>query len=134
MCLVTERKRANIAKEDMTVYKLVFASQNNPKLFYSEIKKFPYALGKLEETELSKSNKGLYYSMEEVNYYLKRECIFWQQGFHSFTDIETAKKADSESELTLVKCRVPKGSRYVNNLFGMMISDKIIVKEVVTAS
>lgn len=95
MCLITEQKQSEIAKEDVVCYKIIQLNPNNGKYesyFYSKKK---WKLNQLYSTTLNKSGE---YVLE---------------GFHSYAHYQDAlEKLEKEMPLgcILVKCVIPKDS------------------------
>jgi len=99
MCLGTRQKRAKIAKADMIVYKHLKSIDNNNFLTsyrYSQVK-----IGQIYKSELDKPDSD---GNIEV-------------GLHSFVNVNDAEMTAKYWCETLVKCVIPKGSRYYEGTF-----------------
>lgn len=153
MCWFTYDKGRTIgivAKNDIEVYKvMVMKPLEDEELFYSAYRDFPYKKGVLYK--LGSQIKINILEEDSITYYR----IF--RGFHSYNSQSTLlckehdnimeslavysinkEKVDSYLEndgitsriLKKVLCVIPKGSVYFENEFGEIVSDKIIIKNV----
>lgn len=117
MCWVGKRKR-NIAKEDITVYKYLDEDHNSPFL------KYHYCKNELCEKVLLKPKFAIDWKNKNViDVY---PYIYIYSGYHSYIRIPRAKPlVDS----TLYKFIIPKGSEYYINTEGEVVSNQIIFTE-----
>ena len=117
MCLVTNNPE-QIAKEDITCYKVVFLEDNKLLSFYYG---FEYILNNLYTT-------GILYIrdiIEEV--YI---CI--ERAFHSYTSLDYAMKFLQAYEINnavIVKCIIPKGAKFYQD-YECFASNQIIIKQI----
>jgi len=142
MCLYVTSKKVRVAKEDMVCYKILDRKKERKKWIFRIFRKptyrapfyfnYIYQLKKLNDL-----GKFLYVAIspEEL-------CGVVHEGFHSFVDIQDAKRMLSEWYEThvgvIVKCIIPKGAEYVKgtiyksqNSPACYVSNQIIcVKEV----
>jgi len=147
MCLITEQKKAKIAEEDITVYKEVIIGDEK---CMSPIHGFEYKFNKLytSATLRPKSIIGLrfaddfsihdirtgvyYFSDKKVNIaggevVIDNKCcdyVVISKGFHAYTNFERDKDIN-------VKCIIPKGSEYFEDATGLIVSNQIIIKEII---
>lgn len=146
MCLITEQKVAQIAKEDIIVYKNVILGDEK---CMSPIHGFKYKFNKLytSATLRPKSIIGLkfaddfsIYDLRVGSYYfldkkvnvargeiiIDNKCcnyVVISKGFHSF-------KTKYRSHYNVI-CIIPKGSEYFEDETGLIVSNKIIIKEII---
>lgn len=62
------------------------------------------------------------------------ELSCYEEGFHSISEKTFMEnpdnfRSDLEPEYSAFKCIIPKGSTYVEDFVGFIVSDKIIIKE-----
>lgn len=95
MCLISSRHESACTDRDITCYKLVYPANMDDK-FRSQFQEFPYELGRAYQEEY----------FREVN---ATRHVY--EGFHSY---RTVKEATMHScpGMVLIKCVIPKGSRY----------------------
>lgn len=108
MCL-TMTSGYRTAKRDITCFKIVLWWNGNP---LSQYRGFRYQIGKIHTSKRLTSHEGAIY-----------------RGFHSYKE---AKRYPDETGWT-VRCRIPKGTRYVIGLHGHMegyVSEAIILERV----
>lgn len=114
MCFYTNQKQAKIAKEDITVYKVI--NKNNYGWLYNLVidnKSCKWKKG-YEYTELDfpKNTNGLIiYSRSDTN---KIFFYFEENGFHSKKTKKEAMNIKYNDE-KIVKMIIPKGSYYYEN-------------------
>lgn len=140
MCLITKQKKAKIAKKDITVYKKVNLYSDK---ITSEVRKFEYEIEKEYTTVLTpKSIAGLSigtdFTMydEAVNKAYPISSLYEyvipsnvnlnviSEGFHAF------KRKDRCYYNAI--CTIPKGSEYFEDATGLIVSNQIIIKEIIT--
>lgn len=135
MCLITNKK-IQIAKEDVIVYK-----ELNPDLT-SIIMGFPYKLNQLYKAKLTTTIKdAVPFCNIDTNYLkanfenwrksvLSGELTCYEEGFHSSISLQNMLDIQDEGTL-IVECVIPKGTRYVEDFVGFIVSEQImILKEV----
>lgn len=132
MCLVTTDATIKIAKKDMIVYKLGTMSFSG-KYFISEMQNYTYLLGVLNTCVISEPDAdGQYYDQLVFDYYQDlSNKKYITIGFHS------AKKKDRLSGYSftqIVKCTIPKGSQYIEDKTGLVVSNQIIINKEVKPS
>lgn len=135
MCLITNKK-PKIAEEDIVCYKIVH------KDLKSEIQKFQYEFDTLYSTEIKTTldiDKIRPYSSVDSKYlddhyadYID-ECFSgkltaYSEGFHSSSKVDILQ--NRSSSIVLVECIIPKGSQYVEDFVGYIVSNQIIIKKV----
>ena len=134
MCLITNKK-PQIATEDIVVYKLLTAKLKAPFTY------FQYVLDHLYQTELTTTidpeDIRCFCSVDQR--YLENHFEDWtndceegiltvyQKGFHSISSVELAQRCDLG--VVLFKCIIPKGSIYVEDFVGFIVSNQMIIKE-----
>lgn len=140
MCLITRQKKAKIAKEDITCYKLVNSTSSTKKVCADNYD-FEYTLGKLYQTEMVVNNIPQCYADDLVAEYYKfkpytmdrvtKNLIHVHEGFHSAISIQRFKDADYYIcfNRICVECTIPKGSKYYKDGTGLLVSNKIIINK-----
>lgn len=130
MCLVTPNKEKKIAEEDMIVYKIL---NEDLSPFYWEGE--AYEIGKLNEIEIQETSDFTDFDEISIRYnkgYKRDELVSFGQGFHSAKSIDRIRdirKAYSIPVPVLFTCIIPKGSEYYEDNSGLLVSNKIIIKE-----
>lgn len=142
MCLITEQKKPIKIRKDLTVYKKVLYDGFR---ISSPIQDFMWELNKLYQTELKDSYMVRYYGEFVYDYYLEGYQEYpgdlytfcknkgyrtIGKGFHSFNSFDTYKKFEGEID-SCVKCTIPKGSLIFKDKTGLIVSNQIILKEVI---
>jgi len=151
MCLITERTEEVILSKPMTVYKKVKSSifmtgqkiDNNIKEVYTsrEGRYFKYVKDRLEVTEIEKSTLPLCADDIVFDAYYKNnnnihakfnsgELIALGQGFHSGKSIGRIKQMILLSSEVIAEFEIPKGSIVYFDSTGLVISNKIIFKNI----
>ena len=146
MCLITEQKVAQIAEEDIIVYKDVILGDEK---CMSPVHGFKYKFNRLytSATLRPKSIIGLkfaddfsmhdlrvgsyYFSDKKVNVargeiVTDNKCcdyVVISKGFHSF-------KTKDRSYYNVI-CIIPKDSEYFEDATGLIVSNQIIIKEII---
>ena len=140
MCLITNKKK-QIAAEDIVVYKVLSSDLRSP------YQCFQYEYGteytteittttdetdiccfcSLDENHLSQNYPGWRYDLPE-----DLEC--YKNGFHSISEValEQLKEEDFFDDIVsngekLFQCIIPKGSTYVEDFVGFIVSSSIII-------
>ena len=117
MCLVTNNPE-QIAKEDITCYKVVFLEDNKLLSFYYG---FEYILNNLYTT-------GILYIRDLI----EEDYICIERAFHSYTSLDRAMKfwhARAIYNIAVVKCIIPKGAKFYQD-GEWFASSQIIVKQI----
>lgn len=117
MCLVTNNPE-QIAKEDITCYKIVFLEDNKLLSFYQG---FEYILNNLYTTVISYTH-----DLIEEDYI----CI--ERAFHSYTSLDYAMRFLQTHAIygaTIVKCIIPKGAKFYQD-YKCFASSQIIIKQI----
>jgi hypothetical protein len=145
MCLITKQKKPIKIKKDMTVYKKV--NYINDK-FTSEHNSFNWELNHLYSTELKPSknikmhDEFVYekYKLDEIEYNYNeadkqsilnsKGLISIGSGFHSVNNINRFIYG-LYGKNVYVKCIIPKGSLIYKDKTGLIVSNQIIMKEIV---
>lgn len=135
MCLITNKKRVKIAKEDISVFKLL--KNNMTSLLFN---KFQYISGDLNGTKIKKSLYRECFDGVEKEALLKIDKGFMKSdkfisigaGFHSSLTEDRLEKAYDKIErkyyeYEIFKATIPKGSRYYVSPTGLVVSNQIIV-------
>jgi hypothetical protein len=114
MCFVIDDDRPDeiIAIEDIVCYKFMD--------YYDNVLRSPYRDYKYE------------FNQEYIlNDYLRNEYERINEGYHSYTKLRVCKD-EANIKHTIVRCIIPKGSRYyINNFDNQYVSDHIIIKEII---
>lgn len=117
MCWISANKpEFKVAEKDITSYKIVYKAEKGKfrSMYFNKI----YTPGKLESLK-----KDLLF--ERTLSYLIYE------GFHSYeAKAEGVRKEPfhlSQSNVTFVRCTIPKGATYCVNEDGEIVSNKIII-------
>lgn len=154
MCFITKELNILTAEQDIEVYKLFTGDDKLITLY----RHFPYVEGELFKADIKESESVVVIpSTEAESVWITEEypdhIINWSlygyvketlpglvvlsEGVHSFETAELAESILFYQELQPVcnvsvrKCVIPAGSQYTKNQFGSVISNQIIVKEIV---
>ena len=118
MCLITNNPE-QIAKEDITCYKVIYLKDNSLLSFYYD---FEYILNKLYKT----TTISTYYQVEGF--------ISIEEAFHSYKSIRSAIEFYNKVSIYIrksivVKCIIPKGAKFYqdNECFA---SNQLIIKQI----
>lgn len=117
MCLVTNNPE-QIAKEDITCYKVVFLEGNKLLSFYYG---FEYILNNLYKTVIS-------YTRDLI----EKDYICIERAFHSYTSLNHAMKflqVRAIYDIAVVKCIIPKGAKFYQD-YECFASNQIIIKQI----
>lgn len=110
MCLCTNQITPSVALKDITCYKVVNPA-NMDGMFRSMFQEFKYSL-------------GVKYVEEKFTGIVRDHAV--REGFHSYRTISAAQKYTS-APYVLIKCVIPKGSRYYESRSGeQYCSDALI--------
>jgi len=136
MCLIVKKgAKPRIANRDITVYKelVVFEGIRSPYYF------FEYELGKKYTTRITFTYKesGGYDMKEMIDMGVDgfsfegrhRICAFIKRGFHAAVRADRIRCAQPFRRL--FRCTIPKGSEYYANRSGLIVSNQIIINEIV---
>ena len=114
MCLLTNEHRPKIAKEDMTVWKIVHITTKGNKTVLTGpyFNHFSYSLG-----VLYKNNLPLKKKRHEDCYGNKNYAV--EAAFHSYNDLNEAlsglrifKELLLSTDYVLAECTIPEGTKY----------------------
>ena len=117
MCLVTNNPE-QIAKEDITCYKVVFLEDSKLLSFYYG---FEYILNNLYTT-------GILY----IHDLIEEDYICIERAFHSYTSLNHAMKfwhMRAIYSIAVVKCIIPKGAKFYQD-DECFASSQIIIKQI----
>jgi hypothetical protein len=134
MCLITEQKKPIKIREDMTVYKNFRFGENKESFKpWNYIFKYSYKLNNLHAEEMTYDNcfqswtDGI--TAEKYHDAKREEYTHVHKGFHSAS---TYKRAGDLAQVgCIIKCIIPKGSLIFKDKTGLMVSNQIILKEIV---
>ena len=135
MCWISKTPAIlKIASEDIKVFKIIEKFENN---IISAYKGFRYKIGQLYETEIRLTEtfssafiqQGFHSYSNECR--LERDCTYLEQP--AFRIMFKGSRLDGFSKVSYYKvnCIIPKGSQYYENEFGEIVSNKIIIKEII---
>lgn len=154
MCFITKELNILTAEQDIEVYKLFTGDDKLVTLN----RHFPYVEGVLFKADIKESESDTVLPTSEaecdwlieqypnvsidwyVSAYIKKSLpglIVLSEGLHSFESLEHSKFMRNYQNLQPVdtvairRCVIPAGSQYTKNQFGSVISNQIIVKEIV---
>lgn len=149
MCLITTQQEAFISAEDMTVYKSMYHYLGRIRAIHRE---FYYDIGKLYETEIKEVEKSYHRlaadEVDEKTLSRLEEYSGWElgyrggkpiqniryigQGFHSALRESRARELGSDSYANFIyRCTIPEGSEYFLNPSGLVVSNKLIINELI---
>ena len=117
MCLVTNNPE-QIAKEDITCYKVVFLEDSKLLSFYYG---FEYILNNLYTT-------GILY----IHDLIEEDYICIERAFHSYISLDSAIRflqKNTFSNAVIVKCIIPKGAKFYQD-DECFASSQIIIKQI----
>ena len=97
MCLLSNRSEANVAKKDITCYKLVHSETFQSPFYY---KKYRVGGSYTEPTFEAKKNKGAFDRDVRIEF-----------GFHTYKTIQTTR-CHGDFRFAILKCVIPAGTRY----------------------
>ena len=118
MCLNASHPKVKILKEDKKVYKILEYKPKSPKYKYvSWYKGFKYSFNTLYTI---KGKLTIYYG--DVN-----------EGFHAYRTKKAYKNsfAWGNNRAVLVECTIPKGSEYFLGKNGDIVSNQIILNNII---
>lgn len=119
MCLVT-RKPKQIAKENITCYKVVHLIDNVMFSYYYD---FKYILNKV-------------YKIKDMFTYRMGDHTCIEKAFHSYASLEAAMEFRDlcfeacDYNCIIVKCTIPKGAEYYANI-QTIASNQIIILSII---
>lgn len=132
----TGNNKSNIAKEDITCYKILKRIESRSGLT-SEYYDFVYKFGTLYETKMMAIGSPFYFNIIEINEgfhsYDKNVVVgFNQFKEYSRVNVFSGSKLFSHDfsgacKPVLVECTIPNGSIYYENKYGEIVSNKIII-------
>jgi len=143
MCLITKREEIKIAKEDIKVIKLL-----KPDLIAVYQPHFQYKRDVKYETSFTYDSigqdwtpfSGDYRNLLDKNYpmwdvrgsAMRDEMVCVEEGFHSMTSKKGAEDICAfgvayEENAELFDAIIPKGSEYIEDGFGQIVSTALII-------
>lgn len=138
MCLQTTWTEPKIAKEDLIVYKLL-KKIDDSDFFHPEydyraafMTDFLYKSNKLYETKIYATLDNTAFdtlAMNARNEHTGSRLNSIGKGFHSAWNIE--RLTDLSEDEVIVKCIIPKGAEFYIGLTDLLVSNQIIIKEIV---
>ena len=139
MCLITNQKEPEILKEDLIVYKVLHENLGSP------IQGFKYSKNTLYENEIEESKYPSFADIESQNFYGKgglsmqallemHDLKSFGKGFHSVTTEKRALSYKNQiysmsHKYNVFSCIIPEGSEIYRDATGLIISNKLIIKE-----
>jgi hypothetical protein len=108
MCFqLDQTSELKIATRKITCWKTVYSRKNR---FFSSVKNYEYIPGvRQPEVELCMQKNSIY------------------NGYHSFQRKRLAREDSTNSEKSIVKFYIPKGSKYYMNKCGEIVSSSIVM-------
>lgn len=133
MCLQTTWLEPKIAEEDITVYKEFKAYIAKEERFHSPIVGFYYKKNELYETKIQDStDRGSYdiIANEWRDQLVDSNTSFKSigRGFHSAATLQRLINAGCD---LIARCTIPKGAKYYKDGTNLIVSNKIIINEIV---
>ena len=123
MCFIIDHDHPNalIAKKDIVCYKQMYTiGVGEIRIFRSPFFNFEYKFDKLYELE------------KPCELYEDQEPGLIHRGFHSYAKLQTARNLNTCNRI-ITQCIIPQGAEYyVNNYDDEYVSNKIIIKKVIT--
>jgi hypothetical protein len=133
MCLVTEQTKALTAKEDIICYKLVDEIYGEIRSVY--VPSFVWIPNQLNQTKLVQTKKHKPYDSRAAFAYPdpemfpqlpKKNYTIISEGFHA---AKFQERLDSNK--TLVRCIIPKGSKYFEDVTGLIVANQMILVKII---
>ena len=134
------------AEVDIEVYKILEREEDDESVFYAPYYKTVYRLGRVLATNIGKPykhhvtfTKFLFRINEGLHSYSK-DCITLYNGHiyinapKSHIPLDWWNGKDCYKSYVIVKCAIPKGSKYYYNSDGLYVSNKLLPIEVVNFS
>lgn len=136
MCLITN-KQVKIAQEDIEIFKVLSKNLKSPfiQFQYKFDKSYFQPLSKTKDSYSTCCRIDYEYITNNYgyNYYKKIDegiLTAYKEGFHGSTKLDNSRYLSSQlDERQIFKCIIPKGSEYVEDFVGFIISNQIIIKE-----
>jgi hypothetical protein len=138
MCLITQQEKPFIARKPLIVYKFVRINQFGflKGLFYP----FSYQLNTTYETLITQGHDiyGFFdlIASEKYNNRTGKKLISYESGFHTISEFRLKKmdkpKLTEPEKIVLVECTIPKGSTYYRDKTGLLVSNQIIINQIVS--
>lgn len=139
MCLIVEKSTpVQVAEKDITVYKSIHSASMDGNYccpYYQ--RNFLYRKDRVYKTKIKSDN----FSKEDYQHsfadqtaeeaycsFNKQELIAYGEGFHSCKDIV---RALSLSHNAIAEFLIPKGTRFVCDVTGLIVSEAIIFSHIV---
>ena len=137
VCLVTEQESAKIATRDMVVFKLFNIADDGE--LYSPYIGYRYKAGKQPRITLSPIDVygcgttyfATYFDEIAIDAYEDICSIFEvREGYHSATTRSRLKDIiEDEPYWKILKCIIPSGSSYFEDVTGLIVSSDLIIPE-----
>lgn len=128
-------KRERMAVEDMTVFKVMRKVKDG--MYFSYYAEYPYSLGRTYEMNGLESHEGEdgYMAINEgFHSYSSKECYICvpynspgQIYIQKQRTWELSAVYEDTNDLCVIECTIPKGSKYYQNYYKEIVSDKIII-------
>lgn len=103
MCLFSNKSEANVAKRDITCYKLVFRETFQSPFYY---KKYRVGRSYTEPKFKAKVDKSVFNRDVEIKF-----------GFHTYKTFQAARR-HGDYKFAILKCVIPVGTRYWEDTRG----------------
>lgn len=140
MCWRAFKAEKKIAQKDFNVYKVLMRNVENSLLF-SPFRHFPYCLGKEYKAEIH-VEEAIFNTIDEGLHCYSEDCMvkeFCKSIIVGNPYGETLEGYTSElyrlgTSPVVVKCTIPKGSAYYENINGEIVTEKYILNKMVHAS
>lgn len=128
MCLQTAQKEVKIAKKDLIVYKLFEKQEGN--YFVSPYQNFEYKINKLYKTNILEDKDDCAFDelSRKIRLKSKKRWKSYGKGFHAALYKNRFENTEDDAFYGLVvKCVIPKNSKYYVGFGKLIISNQIIV-------
>ena len=122
MCWINDFDKISIAEEDITCYKVFrkgyFKKDSNGNVIKiaSYFRFYTYYINKLCRTIKIR-----------IQYDKYKKVYFINEGYHSYIDQAVAKYKIKNSDTFILKCIIPKGTKYAENRDGELVSSTMII-------
>ncbi len=135
MCLITNWKRPRTAKRDIIVYKRLERSKIDEEKLISIWWGTYYKIGEHYKVDMVANNEPYtVFDWDAMNAYpdwMVEPSIYTHvhAGYHSMME-KHRSLPDSEQEV-MVRCVVPKGANYFKDNTGLIVSNEIIILNII---
>lgn len=142
MCLITEMLEPQLAEEDIIVYKTLRKQKDGLRSCHTDFLYKLHVLYSVDKMDLEEEDEEdfsvfdfrvMWEYRPGARRSIQPPIISVKTGFHSFTTKWRAKGSMEGlpfGDIIMVRCRVPKGSLYYRDTTNLMVSDKIILEEI----